>query len=103
MHEATGKEEMQLSGFRETNICNMSVSKHENNLLDRVALQRGGNNTEGSQWNEKQEGGILKSQQSESERNRKISEVAQEYKSCLLSRCVVFHAGERREECTHRE
>ena len=29
--------------------------------------------------------------------------VAQEYKSCLLSGCVVFHAGERGEEGAHRE
>lgn len=33
--------------------------------------------------------------------HRRLSGVAQEYKSCLLSGCVVFHAGERGGECTH--
>lgn len=60
---------------------------------------------EGRQWNEKQAGGISKkSHQSESKRDKlKIIRAGQKYKSCLLSGCVVFHAGERGEECTHRE
>lgn len=36
----------------------------------------------------------------QSKRDRKMSRVAQEYRSCLLSGCAVFHAGERGEECT---
>lgn len=46
-------------------------------------------------------GGLLLSHQSEREKAR--LRVAQEYESCLLSGCVAFHAGERGENCTHRE
>lgn len=42
------------------------------------------------QWVDEQAGGLL------------MSEVKQEYVSCLLSGCVVFHAGEKSGEWTLR-